>query len=175
MRESKQFFAKQSNSLNKGAKDFKENYVKGQGGIMNNLPDPDVISAYESVSPGFMDKVLAIAQSEQQHTHNLSVASGVFNRKMFYINRSIVVLGICAFVSIIALLVAAHPELAFALCCVALFAVYRICMARIKQSTSEYKQPLSHNNSSHHNNNNNQQQNRNKSEQGTRLNQSRKR
>ena len=75
-REIKHFFRNENNMLNKGHLDREQN--GNRSGVKYNiridkvLPPIEVISEYESLYPGTLEKALSIAQKEQEHRHKIT-------------------------------------------------------------------------------------------------------
>lgn len=77
MKETKKFF--DTNYLNKGYTKISTNKpARGKSGGSNHLykhilPPMDIISEYEELSPGILEKIVAMAQKEQNHRHSIEL------------------------------------------------------------------------------------------------------
>jgi uncharacterized membrane protein len=71
-REIKHFFRSATNVLNKGHLEQSTQETRNSIRIDKILPPIEVISEYEAIYPGTLEKALAIAQKEQEHRHKMN-------------------------------------------------------------------------------------------------------
>jgi uncharacterized membrane protein len=71
-REIKHFFRNGNNMLNKGHTERDKDAPRHDIKIEKVLPPIEVISEYESLSPGSLEKAIHISQKEQNHRHEIT-------------------------------------------------------------------------------------------------------
>jgi uncharacterized membrane protein len=105
MKETKKFF--DTNRLNKGYNKSSVHKQKDSGASRGQnshvLPPLDIMAEYEEMNPGTIDKILKMAEKEQDHRHQMEMLAIEKNDKAIKIGRqiSLVLVGIIALAAII--------------------------------------------------------------------------